>query len=67
MLSCAITAEVGASLAMQAAVEHPWWYLVVVLGYGVGFALLVRILKSGTAVGVAYGIWVTLTADSGVD
>ena len=66
LLSCAITAEVGASLAMQAAVEHPWWYLVVVLGYGVGFVLLVRILKSGTAVGVAYGIWaasgVALTA-----
>lgn len=66
LLACAIAAEVGASLAMQAAVEQPLWYGAVVLGYGVGFALLIRILKSGMPIGVVYGIWgasgVALTA-----
>ena len=66
LLACAIAVEVGASLALQAAVTQPWWYSAVVAGYGASFALLVRILRSGMAVGVAYGIWgasgVALTA-----
>mgnify|MGYP002651715953 CR=1 FL=1 len=66
LLACAIVAEVAASLAMQAAVDRPWWYVAVVIGYAIGFILLVLILKSGMAIGVAYGIWgasgVALTA-----
>ncbi len=66
LLACAILAEVAASLAMQAAVDQPCWYMAVVVGYAIGFVLLVFILKSGMAIGVAYGIWgasgVALTA-----
>ncbi|OZC87706.1 QacE family quaternary ammonium compound efflux SMR transporter [Rhodococcus sp. 05-340-1] len=66
LLCCAIVVEVGASLAMQAAINEPAWYVLVVLGYTAGFLLLVRILKLGMAIGVAYGIWgasgVALTA-----
>nr|WP_218680267.1 SMR family transporter [Rhodococcus qingshengii] len=66
VLAVAIAVEVGASLAMQAAIHAPLWYVVVILGYGTGFVLLVRILKSGMPIGVAYGIWgasgVALTA-----
>lgn len=66
LLLLAITAEVAASLAMQAAVEEPLWYFLVVTGYVIGFALLIAILRSGVPVGVAYAIWsasgVALTA-----
>lgn len=66
LLLTAITAEVAASLAMQAAVDQPLWYVLVVAGYAAGFGLLIAILRSGLPVGVAYAIWsasgVALTA-----
>ncbi|OUE18934.1 Spermidine export protein MdtJ [Clavibacter michiganensis] len=66
LLGGAIASEVTASLALQAAVDAPGWYALVVVGYLVAFGFLTRVLKAGMAVGVAYGIWgaagVALTA-----
>lgn len=65
-LASAIVAEVTASLALQAAVEHAGWYALVVVGYLVAFGMLVLVLRRGMGIGVAYGIWgasgVALTA-----
>ena len=65
-LGTAIVAEVTGALSMQAAVEQPAWYAVVAVGYVTAFLMLIRVLRSGMAVGVAYGIWgasgVALTA-----
>ncbi len=62
----AIVSEVAAALALQAAVDVPGWYALVVAGYLTAFWFLTRVLKAGMAVGVAYGIWgasgVALTA-----
>ncbi|RIJ53288.1 QacE family quaternary ammonium compound efflux SMR transporter [Clavibacter lycopersici] len=66
LLGAAIVAEVTAALALQAAVDAPGWYALVVAGYLTAFGFLTRVLKAGMAVGVAYGIWgasgVALTA-----
>ncbi|MCE0459468.1 DMT family transporter [Curtobacterium flaccumfaciens] len=65
-LSLAIVSEVTAALSMQAAVDRPGWYALVVVGYLTAFVLLVQVLRAGMGVGVAYGIWgaagVALTA-----
>lgn len=65
-LAGAVTVEVTASLALQAAVDAPGWYALVVVGYLSAFVCLTRVLKGGMAIGVAYGIWgaagVALTA-----
>ncbi|MCJ1709652.1 SMR family transporter [Clavibacter michiganensis subsp. phaseoli] len=66
LLGGAILTEVTAALALQAAVDAPGWYALVVAGYLAAFGFLTRVLKAGMAVGVAYGIWgasgVALTA-----
>ncbi|QIT10216.1 DMT family transporter [Clavibacter michiganensis] len=66
LLGAAIVSEVAAALALQAAVDVPGWYALVVAGYLTAFWFLTRVLKAGMAVGVAYGIWgasgVALTA-----
>jgi small multidrug resistance pump len=66
LLGVAIVAEVSASLALKAALEHPVWYLLVVTGYLAAFVFLTLVLRLGLAIGVAYGIWgamgVALTA-----
>ena len=65
LLGPAVLVEVTASLALKGALEHPALYVVVV-GYLSGFVLLSAILRTGMALGVAYGIWgasgVALTA-----
>ncbi|WP_209560091.1 multidrug efflux SMR transporter [Frigoribacterium sp. PvP032] len=65
-LAGAILVEVTASLALQAAVDEPGWYALVVIGYLSAFVCLSRVLAGGMAIGVAYGIWgatgVALTA-----
>ncbi|TWX40998.1 QacE family quaternary ammonium compound efflux SMR transporter [Frigoribacterium sp. ACAM 257] len=65
-LAGAIVVEVTASLSLQAAVESPGWYALVVAGYLTAFVCLSRVLRGGMAIGVAYGIWgasgVALTA-----
>lgn len=65
-LLAAIFSEVGASLSLKAAVDNPYWYITVVVGYTFAFAMLFQSLKAGLALGVAYGVWaasgVALTA-----
>lgn len=66
LLSGAIVTEVAASLSLKAAVEHPVWFVVVVVGYVSAFVLLAFVLRAGMPLGVAYGVWgalgVALTA-----
>lgn len=66
LLAGAVLAEVTGSLSLKAAVDRPWLYLVVVIGYGVAFTLLASTLCAGMPLGVAYGLWaacgVALTA-----
>ncbi|MBJ7288859.1 SMR family transporter [Williamsia sp.] len=65
-LGAAIVSEVTGSLALKAALDHPGWYALVVIGYLAAFVLLDRVLRRGLPLGVAYGIWgalgVALTA-----
>ncbi|THG29803.1 DMT family transporter [Naasia lichenicola] len=66
-LISAILIEVGASLALQAAVNgRKPLYAVTVLGYVAAFSLLSLALGHGMPLGVSYGIWaatgVALTA-----
>ena len=66
LLAGAIATEVTASLSLKAALDHPVFYVVVVVGYLAAFVLLSFVLREGLALGVAYGIWgalgVALTA-----
>ena len=66
LLSMAIATEVAATLALKAALEAPWWYAAVVLGYAGAFTCLALAMRAGLGLGVAYGIWgalgVALTA-----
>ena len=66
LLAGAIVSEVTASLALQAAQDHPAWYVVVGVGFAAAFRRRGRVLRQGMALGVAYGIWgamgVALTA-----
>ena len=56
-LSGAIIAEVSATLSLRQSTQHPSWIVTVVVGYTVAFACLGMTLRSGMALGVAYGIW----------
>jgi small multidrug resistance pump len=66
LLAAAIVTEVTGTLALRGAVDRPWLYAVTAVGYVVSFVALVRLLRSGLALGVVYGIWsglgVALTA-----
>lgn len=57
LLGAAIVSEVSASLALRAAVDRPWLYVLVVLGYLAALRLLVLLMRRGVALGLAYGIW----------
>ena len=60
LLLAATLCEVGGSLALKGALEHPLLYVVVVVGYASSFALLGVVLRRGLPLGVAYGIWAAL-------
>lgn len=66
LLTGAIAAEVVATLSLKAALEVPALFVVVGFGYLMAFALLTLVLRTGMALGVAYGVWaaagVALTA-----
>lgn len=51
-LVAAIVAEVAAALSMQAAVDQPGWYALVVDGYVAAFVRLILVLRAGRAVGL---------------
>jgi small multidrug resistance pump len=57
LLIVAIAVEVAATLALRASQDHSAWLLLVVAGYVGSFILLTLVLRTGMAVGVAYGIW----------
>ncbi|MFI6871572.1 DMT family transporter [Nocardia sp. NPDC050406] len=65
-LLAAIGLEVSATLSLRAALDHPAWYALVVIGYIGSFVALSFALRAGMSLGVAYGIWgasgVALTA-----
>lgn len=66
LLAAAILTEVSGSLALQAATDRPWWFVLVGVGYVVSFAAFGAALRRGLPLGVGYGIWsasgVALTA-----
>lgn len=66
LLAGAIVAEVSATLALRASVDHSAWVALVVVGYVVAFICLALVLREGMSIGVAYGVWaacgVALTA-----
>ena len=53
----AVVSEVAATLGLRAALDQPWWYPPVVLGYLTSFAFLAAVLRAGMPLGVAYGTW----------
>ncbi|TDP79719.1 small multidrug resistance pump [Brachybacterium sp. AG952] len=58
LLLGAIVTEVGAALSLRmSATGDRRWYLPVVVGYLLAFALLSGALAAGMPLGVAYGIW----------
>ncbi|MCV7168659.1 MULTISPECIES: DMT family transporter [Mycolicibacterium] len=57
LLAAAIVSEVAATLALRASQDHSAWLAVVAAGYLGAFVLLTLVLRTGMAVGVAYGIW----------
>lgn len=65
-LAGAIVLEVAATLSMKGALERPWLYTIVAVGYLGAFVLISKVLGLGVSIGVAYGVWgasgVALTA-----
>ena len=58
LLAGAILTEVAATLSLRmAATGRRRWYVPVVLGYVLAFALLSGALAAGMPLGVAYGVW----------
>ncbi|PZU04554.1 MAG: QacE family quaternary ammonium compound efflux SMR transporter [Gordonia sp. (in: high G+C Gram-positive bacteria)] len=57
LLGGAVVSEVTASLSLKAALDHPAFYAIVVIGFVSAFTFLTLTLKQGMALGVAYGIW----------
>lgn len=57
LLAAAIVVEVAATLSLRASQDHSAWLVVVVVGYLGAFILLTLVLRTGMAIGVAYGIW----------
>lgn len=58
LLTGAIVAEVAATLGLRLAADgRRWFYLPVVVGYVLAFALLSGALAAGMPLGVAYGVW----------
>ncbi|MBN6035787.1 multidrug efflux SMR transporter [Amycolatopsis sp. 195334CR] len=59
LLAVAIAGEVTAtiSLKLSEGFSKPIPSVIVVLGYGLAFAMLAQVLKAGLPIGVAYAIW----------
>lgn len=62
----AIVTEVSGSLSLRGALDQPWLYVVVVVGFVAAFVCLTGALRAEIPLGVAYGVWaatgVALTA-----
>ena len=57
LLAGAIITEVIGTLSLRATVDHPAWIGLVAAAYLTAFVLLGLTLRTGMAIGVAYGIW----------
>jgi len=57
LLVVAIVCEVTATLSLRGALDQPQLYFVVAIGYVTAFGCLAALLRSGTSLGVANGIW----------
>ena len=66
LLGLAIASEVTATLSLRGSIDNGYLYILVAVGYILAFYILAQVIKLGTPVGVAYGIWaaagVSLTA-----
>ncbi|MPV36298.1 DMT family transporter [Georgenia subflava] len=66
LLAGAIVSEVIGTMSLRAVIDNPAWLPLVVVAYLAAFTLLGLTLRTGMALGVAYGIWgacgVALTA-----
>ena len=60
LLAGAIVTEVTGTLSLRGAQDHSWLYAVNVLGELISFYLLIKVLQTGMALGVVYGIWSAL-------
>ena len=58
LLSGAVVSEVISTLALRVAADgRRSWYVLVIAGYALAFALLSGSLQAGMPLGVAYGVW----------
>lgn len=58
LLCGAVVSEVASTLSLRvAAGGRRAWYIPVVIGYVIAFALLSGALRAGMPLGVAYGVW----------
>jgi len=57
LLGTAIAFELVGTVALRASQEHKAWLVLVVIGYVCAFVGLTLVLRTGLAIGVAYGIW----------
>lgn len=57
LLGTAIAFEVVGTLALRASQDHRGWLILVVVGFVCAFLGLTLVLRTGLAIGVAYGIW----------
>ncbi len=60
LLGGAIVTEVTGTLSLRGAQDHPWLYAATVAGELASFYLLIKVLQTGMALGVVYGIWSAL-------
>lgn len=56
-MAAAILAEVVGALSLKGALSHPALYTIVAVAYLGAFVFLAMVLRTGMALGVAYGIW----------
>jgi len=57
LLGTAIAFELTGTLALRASHDNKGWLVLAVIGYVCAFVGLTLVLRTGLAVGVAYGIW----------
>jgi len=57
LLGTAIAFELVGTLSLRASQDHKIWLALAALGYVCAFVGLTLVLRTGLAIGVAYGIW----------
>ncbi|SDC06987.1 small multidrug resistance pump [Mycolicibacterium neoaurum] len=57
LLGAAIACELAGTMALRASQDHKVWLVLVAIGYAGAVIGLTLVLRTGLAIGVAYGIW----------